>query len=105
MSGTIRGIVPSVLLQPDIKHVVYRMVEIVAIFAKGFYCLSRGQFLLFAILAGIGGRSLWLVHARGRTLFAHWWGKMNARYQTVLLDNINLHANPICDGTYSIFKV
>ena len=66
MSGTIRGIVPSVLLQPDIKHVVYRMVEIVAIFAKGFYCLSRGQFLLFAILAGIGeGRCGWFMHEGG----------------------------------------
>ena len=66
MSGTINGAVPSVFLQPDIKHVVYRMVEIVAIFALGFYCLSRGQFLLFAILAGIGeGRCGWFMHEGG----------------------------------------
>eukprot|EP01036_Dinobryon_divergens_P025523 gene25523-34079_t len=54
------------LFNPDIKHVIYRMVEILVIFALGFYCLSRGQLLLFAILLGIGeGRCGWFMHEGG----------------------------------------
>lgn len=53
-------------VQPDIKHVIYRMAEIFVIFALGFYCLGRDQLLLFAILLGIGeGRCGWFMHEGG----------------------------------------
>lgn len=54
------------LFKPNYAHVVYRAMEIIAIFSLGFYFLSQGQLLLFAMCLGIGeGRSGWFMHEGG----------------------------------------
>ena len=52
--------------KPDLGHVTFRVVELLTMFAVGFYLMLNGHMLLGLVIAGVAqGRCGWFMHEGG----------------------------------------